>query len=425
MTTSESRVLVCAASGNRSFRNVETARPLDALSPISFNGLSSRRAGVRPQHPRGLRVSPLGRVLHRGVADSCRAGVRGAVGRIGRISGSHERRNHPLRARRRTDHARARSRRIVRVLRPGSAAPARLRDTPRARARSAAIGVCALSSRRGDRRSRDGRDALALLSHRRGDALSRHAALDRRGAAVIQLGARVRRARRLRRAAAAAPSGMLMDLESHHAWERHIVRVLDDDVHTPQSALAQLADDAERVRTWRPGDGELMDRIAGLGVSSCAEGSRGPAEAGHYTGSCPQAAHGPAEAGHYAGLHTQAPHGRAEDGHHTGTTRRQTTGTARDQARRDSSTPVVPGFSRASGSTHSHEHVARRLWALSLNLTALTKSTRNSSITRGWRLAVRSSATWRRRRSDRGSRGTAAAYERPSLPWRRHRACSA
>ena len=65
----------------------ETARPLDALSPISFNGLSSRRARVRPQHPRGLRVSPLGRVLHRGVADSCRAGVRGAVGRIGRISG--------------------------------------------------------------------------------------------------------------------------------------------------------------------------------------------------------------------------------------------------------------------------------------------------------------------------------------------------
>ena len=227
------------------------------------------------------------------------------------------------------------------------------------------------------------------------------------------------------------------------------MRVLDDDVHTPQSALAQLADDAERVRTWRPGDGELMDRIAGLGVSSCAEGSRGPAEAGHYTGSRPQAAHGPAEAGHYAASHTQPPHGPAEAGHYTrdshtqaaprpglkpGTTRdytrrhhtaRQTTGTARDQARRDSSTPVVPGFSRASGSTHSHERVSRRLWALSLNLTASTKSTRNSSIARGWRLAVRSSATWRRRRSDRGSRGTAAAYERPSLPWRRHRACSA
>ena len=96
------------------------------------------------------------------------------------------------------------------------------------------------------------------------------------------------------------------------------MRVLDDDVHTPQSALAQLADDAERVRTWRPGDGELMDRIAGLGVSSCAEGSRGPAEAGHYTGSRPQAAHGPAEAGHYAASHTQPPHGPDEDGHHAG-----------------------------------------------------------------------------------------------------------
>ena len=42
--------------------------------------------------------------------------------------------------------------------------------------------------------------------------------------------------------------GMLMDLESHHAWERHVVRVLDDDVHTPQSALAQLA----RRRRARP-----------------------------------------------------------------------------------------------------------------------------------------------------------------------------
>ena len=250
--------------------------------------------------------------------------------------------------------------------------------------------------------------------------------------------------------------GMLMDLESHHAWERHIVRVLDDDVHTPESALAQLADDAERVRTWRPGDGELMDRIVGLGVSGCAEGSRGPAEAGHYTGSCPQAAHGPAEAGHYAASHTgaqptarparsRAPHEIRTQSLHgpvTGTTRdytrrqptaglkpgtmrdytrrhhtaRQTTGTARDQARRDSSTPVVPGFSRASGSTHSDARVSRPLWASSLNLTASTKSTRNSSIPRGWRLAVRSSATWRRRRSDRGSRGTAAAYEPLSLP---------
>jgi len=88
--------------------------------------------------------------------------------------------------------------------------------------------------------------------------------------------------------------GMLMDLESHHAWERHIVRVLDDDGHTPESALAQLADDAERVRTWRPGDGELVDKIPGLGVSSSLAASptqarHGPAEAGHYAGSrhCP------------------------------------------------------------------------------------------------------------------------------------------
>ena len=76
-----------------------------------------------------------------------------------------------------------------------------------------------------------------------------------------------------------------------------------------------------------------MDRIAGLGVSSCAEGSRGPADAGHYTGLRPQAAHGPADAGHHAGLHTPAPQGPADDGHCTGsgTPRQLDSGSARLQ----------------------------------------------------------------------------------------------
>ncbi len=148
--------------------------------------------------------------------------------------------------------------------------------------------------------------------------------------------------------------GMLMDLESHHAWERHIVRVLDDDVHTPQSALAQLADDAERVRSWRPGDGELMDRIAGLGVSSCAEGSRGPAEAGHYTGSCPQAAHGPAEAGHYAASHTQPPHGPAEAEHHAGSHAQPPHGPAEAEPHTRACTPSLHGPAEAGHYARLH-----------------------------------------------------------------------
>jgi hypothetical protein len=59
--------------------------------------------------------------------------------------------------------------------------------------------------------------------------------------------------------------GMLSDLESHHGWERHAVRVLGDATHTPESALEQLTRDAEALRAWQPGHGSLGDRLARLG----------------------------------------------------------------------------------------------------------------------------------------------------------------
>ena len=59
--------------------------------------------------------------------------------------------------------------------------------------------------------------------------------------------------------------GMLMDLEGHHAWERHVVQVLGGDVLSPESALSQLAEEAGQVRAWTPGGETLSDRIAGLG----------------------------------------------------------------------------------------------------------------------------------------------------------------
>jgi hypothetical protein len=58
--------------------------------------------------------------------------------------------------------------------------------------------------------------------------------------------------------------GMLMDLTSHHAWERHVVRVFGDPMHTPETALEQLARDAEALRGWQPGDRPLTHRVSGF-----------------------------------------------------------------------------------------------------------------------------------------------------------------
>jgi hypothetical protein len=59
--------------------------------------------------------------------------------------------------------------------------------------------------------------------------------------------------------------GMLSDLESHHEWERHSVRVFADATNTPESALEQLTRDADTLRAWLPSHGSLGDRLARLG----------------------------------------------------------------------------------------------------------------------------------------------------------------
>jgi hypothetical protein len=59
--------------------------------------------------------------------------------------------------------------------------------------------------------------------------------------------------------------GMLMDLESHHLWERHVVRVLATRTESPELALERLSADAADLRWWRPVDGPLRARIKALG----------------------------------------------------------------------------------------------------------------------------------------------------------------
>jgi hypothetical protein len=61
---------------------------------------------------------------------------------------------------------------------------------------------------------------------------------------------------------------MLMDLESHHAWERHVVRVLADRTHTPELALERLSAHAADLRSWRPAGGSLRARIESLGEAA-------------------------------------------------------------------------------------------------------------------------------------------------------------
>jgi len=57
---------------------------------------------------------------------------------------------------------------------------------------------------------------------------------------------------------------MLMDVDAHHEWEQHMIDVLGDPAHSPETALEQLAGDAEHVRTWRPGRETLLERIGRL-----------------------------------------------------------------------------------------------------------------------------------------------------------------
>jgi hypothetical protein len=51
--------------------------------------------------------------------------------------------------------------------------------------------------------------------------------------------------------------GMLLDLESYGAWERHAVAVLGDERHSPESALRQLGAEIESLRAWTPDAGPI------------------------------------------------------------------------------------------------------------------------------------------------------------------------
>jgi hypothetical protein len=62
--------------------------------------------------------------------------------------------------------------------------------------------------------------------------------------------------------------GMLMDLDAHHAWERHAVRVFGSDRHTPESALEQLSANARAMAAWQPSHGSLRKRVATLARES-------------------------------------------------------------------------------------------------------------------------------------------------------------
>jgi Fe-S-cluster containining protein len=62
--------------------------------------------------------------------------------------------------------------------------------------------------------------------------------------------------------------GMLMDLEGHHAWERHVVRLLADRRHTPELALERLQAQAAQLCSWRPVDGPLRACIESLGEAT-------------------------------------------------------------------------------------------------------------------------------------------------------------
>ncbi len=61
--------------------------------------------------------------------------------------------------------------------------------------------------------------------------------------------------------------GMLMDLESYDAFERHMVDVF---ARSSSAALAldRLAEDVERLRTWKPTQGRLVDAVAQLTIDT-------------------------------------------------------------------------------------------------------------------------------------------------------------
>jgi hypothetical protein len=62
---------------------------------------------------------------------------------------------------------------------------------------------------------------------------------------------------------------MLMDPDGYSAWERHMVRRCAVDI-SPESIVAMLASDVERLRAWRPDAGTLVSAIDRLPAEATA-----------------------------------------------------------------------------------------------------------------------------------------------------------
>jgi len=77
--------------------------------------------------------------------------------------------------------------------------------------------------------------------------------------------------------------GMLMDLESYDAFERHMVAVFARS-SAAMSAIDQLAADVEDLRAWKPAHGPLVDAVSQLTVNarSLAHGRTPMAQAGEH-----------------------------------------------------------------------------------------------------------------------------------------------
>ena len=65
--------------------------------------------------------------------------------------------------------------------------------------------------------------------------------------------------------------GMLLDLESYGRWERHAVRVLGDERHSPESALRQLGSEIEVLRAWEPAAGPITLPMATSAASASGD----------------------------------------------------------------------------------------------------------------------------------------------------------
>jgi hypothetical protein len=72
--------------------------------------------------------------------------------------------------------------------------------------------------------------------------------------------------------------GVATDTRTRHIWERFLIRAFDTDGLTPEGALAEVAQAADRIRAWQAGDTDLADHSARVVI-----GGVDPVRAGHWT----------------------------------------------------------------------------------------------------------------------------------------------